>query len=55
MSISKKDWIITGMEMVEKNGDTTILQYSNMKMNTGLSNSDFEIRIPKDVKVTEIK
>ncbi len=55
MWISKKDWIITGMEMVEKNGDTTLLQYSNMKVNAGLSDSDFEIRLPKDVKVTEIK
>jgi outer membrane lipoprotein carrier protein len=55
MWISKQDWIITGMEMVEKNGDATILQYSNLRMNTGLSDSDFEIRLPKDVKVTEIK
>ncbi len=55
MRISKKDWIITGMEMVEKNGDTTTLQYSNIKVNTGVSDSDFEIRLPKDVKVTEIK
>jgi len=41
--------------MVEKNRDTTVLQYSNMRVNTGLSDSDFEIRLPKDVKVTEIK
>jgi outer membrane lipoprotein carrier protein len=53
--ISKKDWIITGMEMVEKNGDTTTLRYSNMRVNSGLLDSDFEIRLPKDVKVTEIK
>ncbi|MBM4351381.1 MAG: outer membrane lipoprotein carrier protein LolA [Deltaproteobacteria bacterium] len=53
--ISKKDWIIMGMEMVEKNGDTTSLRYSNMRVNMGLSDSDFEIRLPKDVKVTEIK
>jgi outer membrane lipoprotein carrier protein len=51
----KKDWTLTGMEMVEKNGDTTILQYSNMRVNTGLLDSDFEIRLPKDVKITEIK
>jgi outer membrane lipoprotein carrier protein len=55
MWISKKDWIITGMEMVEKNGDTTTLRYSNMRVNMGLADSDFEIRLPKDVKVTEIK
>ncbi len=55
MWISKKDWIITGMEMVEKNGDTTTLRYSNMRLNMGLADSDFEIRLPKDVKVTEIK
>lgn len=53
--ISKKDWIITGMEMVEKNGDTTTLRYSNMKVNTGLSDADFEIQLPKEVKITEIK
>lgn len=55
MWVSKRDWMITGMEMVEKNGDTTILRYSNVKINTGLSDSDFQIRLPKDVKVTEIK
>lgn len=55
MWISNKDWIITGMEMVEKNGDTTTLRYSNMRVNMGLADSDFEIRLPKDVKVTEIK
>lgn len=53
--ISKKDWGITGMEMVEKNGDTTTLRYSNVRVNSGLSDSDFEIRLPKDVKVTEIR
>ena len=55
MWISKKNWIITGMEMVEKNGDTTTLRYSNMRVDMGLADSDFEIRLPKDVKVTEIK
>lgn len=55
MWISKKDWTLSGMEMVEKNGDTTTLRYSNVKVNSGLSDSDFEIRLPKDVKVTEIK
>jgi outer membrane lipoprotein carrier protein len=55
MWVSKKDWLITGMEMEEKNGDMTILRYSNVRVNTGLSDTDFEIRLPKDVKVTEIK
>jgi len=55
MWISKRDWIMTGMEMVERNGDTTTLQYSNIRINTGLSDSDVEVRLPKDVKVTEIK
>lgn len=53
--ISKKDWMIMAMEMVEKNGDTTTLRYSNMKVNTGLTDSDFAIHLPKDVKMTEIK
>ena len=52
---SKKDWMVVGMEMVERNGDTTFLRYSNMKINTGLKDSDFKIRLPKDVKITEVK
>lgn len=53
--ISKKDWMIIGMEMVERNGDTTLLRYSNLKVNSGLTDSDFEIHLPKDVKITDIK
>lgn len=55
MWISKKDWMMTGMELVEKNGDTTTFRYSNIKINTGLSDSDFQIQLPKDVKITEIQ
>jgi outer membrane lipoprotein carrier protein len=53
--ISKKDWRVVGMEMVERNGDTTLLRYSNLKINTGLAEADFQIHLPKDVKVTEVK
>ena len=52
---SKKDWMVVGMEMVERNGDTTFLRYSNMKVNTGLKDLDFQIQLPKDVKITEVK
>lgn len=55
MWISKKDWMMTGMELVEKNGDTTTFRYSNIKINTGLSDFDFQIQLPKDVKITEIQ
>jgi len=53
--ISKKDWMVIAMEMVERNGDTTFLRYSNMRMNTGLKDSDFQLSFPKDVKITEVK
>lgn len=53
--ISKRDGMIVGMEMVEKNGDTTFLRYSNMRVNTGLIDSDFEIHLPKDVKITDVQ
>jgi outer membrane lipoprotein carrier protein len=53
--ISKKDWIVTAMEFFERNGDTTLLQYSNIKTNTGLTDSEFEVQLPKDVKVTDIQ
>lgn len=53
--ISKEDWMVTGMELVEKNGDTTLLRYSNIRLNTGLTDSDFELRLPGDVKVTDVQ
>ena len=53
--ISKKDWTVVAMEMVERNGDTTFFRYSNMRVNTGLTDSDFQIHLPKDVKITEVK
>jgi outer membrane lipoprotein carrier protein len=53
--VSKKDWMVTGMEMVERNGDTTLLRYSNTWVNTGLTDSDFQVHIPKGVKITDIK
>ena len=55
LRVSKKDWMVIGMDMVEKNGDTTSIRYSNMKLNTGLTESDFEIHLPKDVKIMDVK
>ncbi len=53
--VSKGNWMVMGMELVERNGDTTFIRYSNVKTNIGLTESDFEIRLPKDVKVREIR
>jgi len=53
--ISKEDWMVTGMELVEENGDATLLRYSNIRLNTGLTDSDFELRLPGDVKVTDVQ
>lgn len=53
--VSEKEWMVVAMEMVERNGDTTLLRYSNMRVNTGLTDSDFEIHLPKDVKITDVK
>lgn len=55
LRISKKDWTVIGMEMIEKNGDTTVIHYSNIKVNQGLKDSDFEVHLPKDVKVIKIR
>jgi len=55
LRVSKKDWMVTGMEMIERNGDMTSIRYSNMRVNTGLTDSDFEIRLPEDVKITDVR
>ena len=53
--VSKKDWVIIAMEWVERNGDTTLLRYSNIQLNTGLTDSAFEIHLSRDTKVTDVK
>ena len=55
LRVSKRDWRVIGMEMIEKNGDMTSIRYSNMRVNTGLTDSDFEIYLPEDVKITDVR
>jgi outer membrane lipoprotein-sorting protein len=55
LRVSKMDWVITAMEWVERSGDTTLLRYSNIQLNTGLTDSAFELLLPKDTKVTDVK
>lgn len=55
LRVSKRDWRVIGMEMIEKNGDMTSIRYSNMRVNTGLTDSDFEIHLPEDVKITDVR
>jgi len=55
LRVSKRDWMVIGMEMIEKNGDMTSIRYSNMRVNTGLTDSDFEIYLPGDVKITDVR
>lgn len=55
LRVSKKDWEIAEMEWVERSGETTLLRYSNIQLNTGLKDSAFELRLPRDTKVTDVK
>lgn len=55
LRVSKKDWMVIEMELVEKNGDTTLFRYLNVRVNTGLKDSDFEIHLPKDVSITDVR
>ena len=55
LRVSKGDWVITAMEWVERSGDTTLLRYSNIQLNTGLTDSAFEIYLPKNTKVMDVK
>jgi outer membrane lipoprotein carrier protein len=53
--ISKKEGMIIGMEWVERNGDTTTLRFSNIRVNSGLTDSDFHLSLPQDLKIREVR
>ncbi|MBW1972135.1 MAG: hypothetical protein DRG20_03790 [Deltaproteobacteria bacterium] len=50
--IEPKNWMIKKMKIIEKNGDTSLIKYSNMVINEPLSDSIFSLKIPDDVEVS---
>ena len=53
ITIDTANWMPKRLELLEKNGDRTIINYHNVRINIGISNSSFQLRLPPDVEIIE--
>jgi outer membrane lipoprotein carrier protein len=53
ISIDISNWMPKRLELVEKNGDRTTINYDNIRINVGISDSSFQLRLPPDVEIIE--
>ena len=52
--ISKKDWLIQKLALVEKDGDSTVMTYTNALVNSGIADQKFRFVPPQGVKVSSV-
>jgi outer membrane lipoprotein-sorting protein len=53
ITIDKTNWMPKQLELMEKNGDRTTINYNNVRINVGLSDSSFQLSLPPDVDIIE--
>jgi len=53
LAIDTSNWLPKSVEFVEKNGDRTTINYENIKINSGITDDSFNLRLPADVDVIE--
>jgi outer membrane lipoprotein-sorting protein len=53
IAIDTSLWMPKRVELVEKNGDRTTINYDNITINTGIPASSFKLRLPTDVEIIE--
>ncbi len=53
ITIDTANWMPKRLELVEKNGDRTTINYDNVRINVGISDSSFQLRLPPDVEIIE--
>ncbi len=53
LAIDTSNWLPKRVEFVEKNGDCTTINYENIKINSGITDDSFKLRLPADVDVIE--
>jgi outer membrane lipoprotein-sorting protein len=55
MWMDEQKGISVQVKATETSGDYTIFKYSNIKMNAGVPDSVFELKLPKDVHHSKIR
>lgn len=53
ITIDTSNWMPKRLELVEKNGDRTTINYDNVRINVGISDSSFQLHLPPDVEIIE--
>ena len=53
ISIDTSNWLPRSVEMVEKGGNRTTINYDNVKVNSGILDDSFTLRLPADVEIIE--
>jgi outer membrane lipoprotein-sorting protein len=53
ISIDTSNWMPKRLELMEKSGDRTIINYLNVRTNVGIPDSSFQLRLPPDVEIIE--
>jgi outer membrane lipoprotein-sorting protein len=53
IAIDTSNWLPKSVELVEKNSDRTTINYYNIKINSGIPDASFKLRLPSDVEIIE--
>jgi outer membrane lipoprotein carrier protein len=53
ITIDTTNWMPKRLELVEKNGDRTTINYDNLRLNIGTPDSSFQLSLPPDVDIIE--
>jgi outer membrane lipoprotein-sorting protein len=53
VSVDTSNWLLKSVELVEKGGDRTTINYYNIQTNTGILDDSFKLRLPPDVDIIE--
>jgi outer membrane lipoprotein-sorting protein len=53
IAIDTSNWLPKSVELVEKGGDCTTINYDNIKINSGITDDSFELRLPSGVEIIE--
>ena len=54
MWMDQQKWVAVQIKTTESSGDYMVLKFSNIKLNTGISDSVFDLKMPKDVRVIKM-
>ncbi|OGP83563.1 MAG: hypothetical protein A2Z08_06030 [Deltaproteobacteria bacterium RBG_16_54_11] len=53
ISLDTTIWMPKHVELLEKNGDRTTIFYDNIKINTGITDTSFQLDLPSGVEIIE--